>query len=79
LNVRRAIKIAKETIKANQTFIKNVEDDKINYPDNSLEQLGNRICSLVIRMVDGENNTLKKILKELETKTNSTQLQFENS
>jgi len=68
LTLRRAIKIAKETIKANHAFIKNVEDDQINYPDNSLEQLGNRICTLVLKMADGENNTLKKILKELEAK-----------
>ena len=67
MTVRRAIKIAKETIKADQTFIKNVEDDRINYPDNSLEQLGTRICTLVIKMAEGENNTLKKILRELET------------
>lgn len=69
MTVRQAIKIAKETIKANHAFIKNVEDDQINYPDNSLEQLGSRICNLVIKMANGENNILEKILKELETKT----------
>ena len=69
MTVKKAIRIAKETIKANQIFIKNVEEDKINYPDNSLEQIGNRICTLVIKMADGENNILQKILKELETKT----------
>ena len=64
----RAIRIAKETINANEKFIKNVDDDKINHPDNSQEQLGTRLCTLVINMADGENKTLKEILKELENR-----------
>jgi len=69
LTVKKAIRIAKETIKTNKIFIKNVEEDKIKYPDNSLEQIGNRMCALVIKMANTENNILQKILKELETKT----------
>ena len=71
MTVKKTIRIAKETIKANQIFIKNVEEDKKNYPDNSLEQIGNRICALVINMANEENNTLQKILKELESKTST--------
>ena len=67
--MKKAISIVKEKLQRAQQFINEINEENQKHPDNSLEQISNRMYLIITKMADGEINTLKKILKELETKT----------
>lgn len=69
MTAKKAISIVKEKLQRSQQFIKEIDEENQKHPDNSLEQISNRMYLIITKMADGEINTLKKILKELETKT----------